>query len=342
MVLFGFLSILASLRVCGASPPIPLFTKLTVVFGDTVILPCDGAYYMDQVSQGEVQRALEWSTMGEDVLSNQGEGLTAGKGYKGRVFLPPEGLVKGNFSLEFRKVVLRDANIYECIWQGRKTISTVWLHVDVPSTPTALDVPAGHSVHLPCYGLVPKDPTQMTVEWQKDGQTILTFYCAGGHYWLAKPYYSPNKLYFNRMGNFTLTIYSVGHQDQGEYRCFYRPQTSAELQSGTPEAIHLTVNYTLSYDDNWETTPTVTMLSDDLQEGSTGGAAATSAPPVPVAMATVTSSHLARGQDEAMTSSPEPDIGWLETLPWVRIGIIAGVLSLTALVLGILLATHKI
>ncbi|XP_067116844.1 uncharacterized protein [Osmerus mordax] len=222
MVLFGFLSILASLRVCGASPPVPLVTNLTAVFGDTVVLPCDGAYYVDQLSEQELEAALEWSTMGEDVLSNQGEGLTAGKGYEGRVFLPPEGLVKGNFSLELRKVVLRDANIYECIWQGRKTISTVWLHVD---------------------------------------------------------------------------------------------------------------------EDNWKSTPTVRMLSDDLQEGST---VCISAPPVPTAMATVTSSHLARGQDEAMTLAAEPDIVWLETLPWVRIGIIAGVLSLTALVLGILLATHKI
>ncbi|XP_046886572.1 uncharacterized protein LOC124474461 [Hypomesus transpacificus] len=341
MVLFGILSILASLRVCGASPPVPLFTKLTAVFGDTVVLPCDGAYYVDQLSQGEdVERALEWSAMGQDVLSLQGEGLTVGSGYEGRAFLPPEGLVKGNFSLELRKVVLTDANMYECIWQGRRTISTIWLHVGVPTTPIALDVPAGCPAHLPCYGHAPKDPTQMMVGWQKDRQTILAFNCSSGLYWPVDSHYIPNKLYLMRKGNFTLTIDSVGYQDQGAYRCFYR--TSGRTEAGTPADIHLTVNFTFPYEDNWESTPTVTMLSDNLQEGSTEGAAATSVSPVPAAMATVTSSHLAWGQDEAMTSSPEPDIGRLETLPWVRIGILGGVLSLTALVLGILLATHKI
>ena len=113
-----------------ASPPIPLITKLTAVFGDTVVLPCDGSYYAHQLGTVEVERALGWSTMGEDVLSHQGEGLTAGPGYEGRVFIPPERFVKGNFSLDLQKVGLSDANIYECIWQGRKTISTVWLHVD--------------------------------------------------------------------------------------------------------------------------------------------------------------------------------------------------------------------
>ena len=96
----------------------------------------------------------------------------------------------------------------------------------------------------------------MIVEWQKDGLTILTFHRGSGQYWRAStpqlnnsiPNNSiPNTLLFDHMGKFTLIIDSVGHQDEGYYSCFYRPRTSANYQSGTPEAIHLTVNYTRSH-----------------------------------------------------------------------------------------------
>lgn len=335
MIIIGVLAILTSLRV-NASAPFPTVTELTVEFGDTVVLPCNSSYYIKQLNQEEMELSLRWDAMGEDVAYTWLGTVTEGQGYEGRVQFPPvERMLEGDFSLQLSKAVLSDSNMYECVWQGWKPISTVWVKVKDPIIPRASDVTVGSSLHIPCYGSIPKTmrSSQIYVEWNRNGLAIMTL--SNSQFTAEEERYSmPNSL---KMGDFSLYISPVLSEDQGEYQCFYKPRLFEGLKSGLPESFSLRVSGRPPFTDTEstpvdasttsETTTAIGMLSDDVRGDSS------------------VTSHKIEEQVEAVTSSPESDtedgVDW-EKLPWIRIGIIGGVLLVTALVLGILLASHKI
>ncbi|GAA6218521.1 uncharacterized protein LOC122872316 isoform X1 [Lates japonicus] len=98
--------------------------NVQVEYGESVILPCNGSVYLEE--EGSVQ----WEAMGEDVAIVQGGELRQGDKFEGRVqLLSEEKFREGNWSVILQHTTLSDTDIYECIWQGRKTISTVWLTV---------------------------------------------------------------------------------------------------------------------------------------------------------------------------------------------------------------------
>lgn len=132
--------------ICPSIPPVsvPTFSpvyELKVGYGDNVTLPCDFSSYLGQEDKGEVR----WEAMGQEVASMEvgnilgearwddgakGVEVKTTMGFSSRVEFPPaERMRDGDFSMTIQETVLSDEEMYDCIWLGRKTISTVWLKV---------------------------------------------------------------------------------------------------------------------------------------------------------------------------------------------------------------------
>lgn len=70
--------------------------------------------------------------MSETVFERKGAQLYEGEGYKNRVDVPQDKLLKGNCSLVLKSVTLTDAGIYESflsVKRVKRTSSTKWILV---------------------------------------------------------------------------------------------------------------------------------------------------------------------------------------------------------------------
>lgn len=123
--------------------------NIQVEFGEPAILPCNGSAYLDE----KLDLNVQWEAMGQDVAILSEGGLSVGDQFEvsavglslfekyfwftqshypfqGRVLLhSEEKLWEGDWSVVLEHTILSDTDMYECILQGRKTISTVWLEV---------------------------------------------------------------------------------------------------------------------------------------------------------------------------------------------------------------------
>ncbi|KAI4874127.1 hypothetical protein NFI96_001937 [Prochilodus magdalenae] len=75
--------------------------------GSSAVLPCQWR----NVSSSHPH--VEWRTISETVFERQGEELYQGEGYKDRVDVPEDKLLKGNCSLVLKNIRPGDAGIYE-------------------------------------------------------------------------------------------------------------------------------------------------------------------------------------------------------------------------------------
>ncbi|XP_049325236.1 uncharacterized protein LOC103025432 isoform X2 [Astyanax mexicanus] len=94
-----------------------------VQFGGRVSLPCNSSAY----GRGELD--VQWEAMGKDVAFFQDGQLVSGSGYEGRLELQISQALEGDFSLTLNHAVMSDSDMYECLWQGKRSISTVILKV---------------------------------------------------------------------------------------------------------------------------------------------------------------------------------------------------------------------
>ncbi|KAF3857312.1 hypothetical protein F7725_009171 [Dissostichus mawsoni] len=124
-------------RLCNALH-IAQMHHLQVEYGELVTLPCNASAYLEEEEGGPW-----WEAMGEDVAILQGEEVIQADRFNGRFHLPSEELRReGHWSLVLSYALLSDTNMYECIWQGKKTISTVWLTVNLPHVERSMSVPS--------------------------------------------------------------------------------------------------------------------------------------------------------------------------------------------------------
>ncbi|XP_029930655.1 uncharacterized protein LOC115375388 [Myripristis murdjan] len=138
--------------------------------------------------------------------------------------------------------MLRDANTYECIWRGRRTISTVWLQVNDPQPERIQAAWLGDSVLLPCYIHISKGQAyeDLHVWWTKDGNTIASL--DQGHVQIAADHPSRFTVWTpDTMEDFGLIISPVLIHDHAEYRCLYTTRPSDDPKPGIPESVTLTV-----------------------------------------------------------------------------------------------------
>ncbi|XP_030011600.1 uncharacterized protein LOC115434066 [Sphaeramia orbicularis] len=331
------------------APHIPESLDLQVEYGQSAILPCDGSSYLED--DGGVQ----WEAMGEDVVTLQGEELKVGDRFTGRVhFASEEKRKEGDWSVVVERLRFSDTNMYECIWQGRRTLSTVWLTVTPPEVEDSLVVSVGDDVILQCYIDVSRiqSPEDLLVWWERNNTMIIqkkeeVSVSSDGD----SVVYSPTQNDFSEQTDFTETFHVHMRpktvDDSGEYRCWYKTRRSDDPRPGTPQSITVTVlepnheetgfEMTDHFETTTETAETMTDLTPVLLDDATQ--------PVEV----ITEPQPMEAFDETVTSFPDdhsPDT-WSESVqwdsfPWVRTGLIAGVLLTTAVVLCILRALRKV
>ncbi|TKS66151.1 hypothetical protein D9C73_000207 [Collichthys lucidus] len=145
--------------------------SIQVKFGEPAILPCNGSAYLDE----KLDLNVQWEAMGQDVAILSEEGLSVGDQFEGRVLLhSEEKLWEGDWSVVLEHTILSDTDVYECILQGRKTISTVWLKVVAPHVERSQVVFEGAMVYLPCFIPISRNqsPNDLQVWWTRNGSTI--------------------------------------------------------------------------------------------------------------------------------------------------------------------------
>ncbi|KAK5875117.1 hypothetical protein CesoFtcFv8_027639 [Champsocephalus esox] len=338
-------------RLCDALHIAPMH-HLQVEYGEWVTLPCNASAYLEE----EAEEGLWWEAMGEDVAILQGEELIQADRFKGRFHLPSEELRReGHWSLVLSYALLSDTNMYECIWQGRKTISTVWLTVNVPHVERSMSVPVDDLSTLPCY--IPmsrkQSPNKVLVWWTWNGLTIAS---------LPESVTSLDdyrrRIFPDSRESFELDISPTRMTDSGEYQCLYKTSDTDDARSGTPESITLTVvgTNTTDIDTPWD-------VATDETTGTTEDWVSTTHWPIVSTTEEVTVTdpiHVLLEDStqpievttslqpmdaivETQTSGPiEVDTAAPDNVPWVRYGLIAAVLLLTTVVLCILKAAQRI
>ncbi|XP_053093194.1 uncharacterized protein LOC128318950 isoform X2 [Pangasianodon hypophthalmus] len=94
--------------------------------GSTAVLPCEWRNVSIQTPN------VQWNTASEIVFERKGVQWYEGEGYKNRVDVPQDKLLKGNCSLVLKNVTLTDAGIYESFLSVKRTkraSSTRWILV---------------------------------------------------------------------------------------------------------------------------------------------------------------------------------------------------------------------
>ncbi|KAI4885652.1 hypothetical protein NFI96_027541, partial [Prochilodus magdalenae] len=230
--------------------------EVEVQIGGTATLPCNSSAY------GREELDVQWEAMGKVVAFFQEGQLMAGQGYEGRVELQLSKALEGDFSLTLKNAVMSDTDLYLCLWQGKRDISTVTLNVLPPPLPELhTSVTEGEVVTLPCYGRIPKNKPwdKMFIQWLKDDEEILLF---------SSGKITTNTIYRDlslpsqeeiRLGIYSLTIGSVRALDQGVYKCRYKANDYEAPRSGIPETYSLSVLVSQEHD---EMQPTLEDASD--------------------------------------------------------------------------------
>ncbi|KAI5624292.1 hypothetical protein C0J50_16148 [Silurus asotus] len=109
--------------------------------GSTAVLPCDWRHLSIQTPH------VEWRAGRKTVFERLGEESSQGKGYKGRVDVPEEELLKGNCSLVLKNVRVTDETLYSSymgVKNSKKLVQNIKLSVsekpeerkDDPSAPS--------------------------------------------------------------------------------------------------------------------------------------------------------------------------------------------------------------
>ncbi|XP_034007045.1 uncharacterized protein LOC117498948 isoform X3 [Trematomus bernacchii] len=161
--------------------------------------------------------------------------------------------------------------------------------------------------------------------------------------------------------SFELDISPTMMTDSGEYQCLYKTSDTDDARPGTPESITLTVVETNTTDID---TPWVVVTTDETPGTTEDWVSTTHWPivstteevtvtdPIHVLLEdstqpieVTTELQLRAAIEETQTSGPNKvpvDTAAPDNVPWVRYGLIAAVLLLTAVVLCILKAAQRI
>ncbi|XP_055021565.1 uncharacterized protein LOC129412284 isoform X2 [Boleophthalmus pectinirostris] len=385
---------LALLFCCGSvysAPDVPQSIHMTVPYGQTVVLPCNGSALV-----GEKDPEVFWEAMGSDVLTIIGGDVIVQERYEGRASVSdPSGV---DWSLVLDSVRLSDKDMYECIWRGRRTLSTVWLNVEYPKVDPVLEVYShNETVTLPCYLDLPRNqrPEDLNVWWEKDGIVLLrrekNMVSIFMDNYLSL-YDNESFLQLQNIDKFHLILTQEMIFGDSEYNCWYRTKATEAPRPGIPGTITVILKeafdieefdnsensteeggsalyWTTTFESSEETTTNeIPVLLDTVTLPTE---VSTESLPMEAYDETVTtfpdqvsSEFLSVEAEEGTAAVPEEDlpddpedsevsedsedsedseetVDWSD-FPWVRIGLIAGVLLVTAFSLCILGLLHKL
>ncbi|CAL8308972.1 unnamed protein product [Merluccius merluccius] len=235
-------AVLRSEPVWSAPPSMEMVT-MEVALGETAILPCNGsAYLAEGAGPGGEEEGEEdegglflWEAMGTDVAAFKDGAMVEGYQYEGRVRLAPEDrLREGNWSLVLEGAKHSDANMYECIVPGRRTVSNVWLKVNGPPEVQALRLNAwlGDRTHLVCkapdHELAAPD---LDLWFERDGVVV------------PHSEEDEERLHIATDGNYVdLFISQVLISDHGVYHCFYKTRVQTRVSRNQTDCFGIRAN----------------------------------------------------------------------------------------------------
>ncbi|CAL9698567.1 unnamed protein product [Knipowitschia caucasica] len=326
-------------------------------YGETAVLSCHSSATLDEDAE------VVWEAWGTKLASATTAGRTIAHQYNKHVRFASD--LTGNWSLVIDSVILSDSALYECLQEGKKILAVTWLQVQPPQVDSVMEVyPDNTPVTLPCYLHLSRnqDLDELNVWWEKDGKILLervdgevTEHSEG---W-PNPEYENFHNYDQNLDRFPYSLSQSS--DFGEYNCWYRTKQSEKAKPGIPGTIKVIFKYFIYDSENENNTENATEESGstfsgivpfelDIEETTTSE--------MPIFVNTVTAvmevsssteTLPMEAQEETFTSFPHEDVDeeeedsvdWSD-FPWVRIGLIAAVLSATALVLCILGLLHKL
>ncbi|XP_066525063.1 programmed cell death 1 ligand 1-like [Hoplias malabaricus] len=86
--------------------------SITATVGSLAVLPCDCRNVTKAQSSSQSPH-VQWRNISETVFERQGEEVYQSEGYKGRVDVPKDQLMKGNCSLVLNNVRAEDEGVYQ-------------------------------------------------------------------------------------------------------------------------------------------------------------------------------------------------------------------------------------
>ncbi|KAL2102799.1 hypothetical protein ACEWY4_001967 [Coilia grayii] len=312
----------------------PVFKQETVKLGDKLELNCSVTEYIHLVEHGLVN--ITWEATGKDVVSYDGSNFYFGTAFGPRVSAHVDSA--GVFSVTLEPVVMSDADMYECFLEGKRILAIVIVTVvsDPDTHVKSIVINELDDVRLPCLGRISKSATldKVTVYWKRNDTVIYSLIDGRppNHpsFWYNNAFMNPDIIQI--YGDLSLLIINVSQKDSGIYKCSYS-------------------NKNLAADENAGIV-TLTVLGHSTTEEvdelmwyniSTNTSSSPSTTPYPTTNPTPISTERESVEGEfihTLNARAEEEIG--PQVPWVLIGIITGVLILTALILALLVAMGKI
>ncbi|XP_021164656.2 uncharacterized protein LOC110366645 isoform X2 [Fundulus heteroclitus] len=380
--------------------------QVEVDYGEPALLHCNGSALTEE------EGAVYWESRGEDVAVLREGKPWVSERFKDRIQLPADEQIReGNWSLVLRQTKLRDADVYECLLQETKPISTVWLSVNEPVVRQVIAIPENYSARLSCFIKPEREPLR-SISWTLNGKVFFHRNMTSG--------FAVNEQdgFLHRVSEeeFYLHIQPPVSQN-GTYQCWYTTGESGSPKLGIPESylisvipafdavadaeetstddlmgpvtlwteevttagtletstdhLHLGLStQTVNVMEPGETSTVteqirtshegVLLLSDEVKTVEATGLP-TGFPPVRLEKSTQRSQDGGNLLPEDFTGAPQTEVlteketvsdndnldtTWnvfqLETFPWIRVGLIGGVLLITAVVLCVLRALGHI
>ncbi|KAL7868516.1 hypothetical protein SRHO_G00099000 [Serrasalmus rhombeus] len=113
-------TVILLLASCAGSLSAQSRIFISVRMGSSAVLPCHWRNITSTQSATHSPH-VEWRTFAETVFERRGEELYQGEGYKDRVDVPEDNLLKGDCSLELKNVRPEDEGVYESFLLVRRT-----------------------------------------------------------------------------------------------------------------------------------------------------------------------------------------------------------------------------
>ncbi|KAM9766982.1 uncharacterized protein ACNS7B_017969 isoform 2-T2 [Menidia menidia] len=299
--------------------------------GGSVLLPCLGSAHSGQ------QGAVHWEVEGRDMAVLQGEEPRVMERFQGRVHLPtPEQVQAGYWSVILFHTEVSDSGMYQCIWDGGRAVSTVWLTVsdEEPRRRTTTDLT--RKTQWPFWIVEGLDVERSTQTMTGSTQTMegSTQTMEGSTQTMTGSTQTMEKSTQTMEGSTQTMEKSTQTMEKSTQTMTGSTQTmegsTQTMEESTQTMEESTQTMTGSTQTMEESTQTMTGSTQTMEE----------------------STKAMEGTTQAKTGStqpmkglrPEPTLADLlmDTVPWTRVGLIGGVLLLTAVVVCVLGALRQI